>query len=173
MKKSDLAKLVGEDIGYWEIMNVSYEYSSKKLYLLLQEYEWKGCMFARDYKQYLGNIKRITMLDEFAFEYYEDDKKINAIEKYIESNNGLNCDHIKRIFNNPESLPTTQIQSEWIHILQCLNIFDKEKYSQQFLKEFKQRLKKYCEENADQKKLKDVMEFFEDVAQSFKVKKVD
>ena len=173
MNKKDLEKLVGEELGDWEIMNVDYSFSTKQLDLLLQEFEWKGCMFSRDYKQYLGKIKKLTLYDEFAFKYCEDGITYNAVEEYVKSNNGLNIEHIKLLTQSPYKIFTTCTQLEWLHMLKGLNLFDEARYSQKFLEELKKYLKLYLKQNDFQEPFKNLIALFEDFVCESCNKKID
>ena len=111
MKKEDLKKFLGRDLGDWEIVNISYEPIKKTLELLLQEFVWKGVPFGRDFKEYTGNIKKIKFCDKYGFNYYEDGCYVNAMQFYVKSLKGLKIDTLTNILNRTIYVSTTEIQT--------------------------------------------------------------
>ena len=162
MKKSDFALLLGKDIGNWEIVNVGYEEKIKNVDLLLREFEWKGVPFARDYKEYTGNVKKIKLLDEFAFSYYEDTNLINSIKEYVQHCNGITLGQFEKIVNNPKSVITTEVQADWIFILQSIGCFKEKEYNNMFIKELINQLTIYYKKH-NKKEILEAYALFTDV----------
>ena len=163
MKKTDLYRVIGEDLGCWEIANAGYEEENKVLNLVLLEYEWKGIPFGRDYKSFTGNIKNIKLIDEFAFSYLEDGVYVNSARKYVQNIGGLNLTAIDYFLKNPENTFTTEIQFDWINILKRLKIFDETKYRKILLESVKEEMVEYYSKNNNAKEFKKVLQFFNDL----------
>lgn len=161
MKKSDLAHCLHQDIENWEIVNIGYDNISKRVEFLLMNFEWKGSHFETVHKEYTNKFRKIVLLDENAFSYYEDGVLFNSIQEYVKSNNGLNIYRIKEIVLNPENIYTTPIQSGWKNILINLNIFNKESYKIKFVEELKKYFAEYLNENPNEEIL-EILNFIEE-----------
>jgi len=167
MKKSDLAHCLHQDIENWEIVNIGHDNISNRVELLLMNFEWKGVLYGRDYKEYTNKFKKIILLDENAFLYYEDGVLFNSIQEYIKLKNGLNFYRIKEIVLNPENIYTTPIQSGWKNILVNLNIFNKESYKIKFIEELKKYFAEYLNENPNEEML-EIFKFIEELMSNLK-----
>ena len=164
MKKTDLKKLIGEDIENWEITNAEYNKENKTITLHLKNFEWQGIPFGRDYKEYTGKTKEITIFDKYAFCYFDKDRKIKSIQEYIKTHNGFCAQHLPSIFNSPQIIPTTSFQIFWNNLLNQIGAFDKDEYKKLFLEEFKTLFIDYCTEHPEQTELLELVTFFEEVA---------
>ena len=160
MKKSDLAYCLHQDIENWEIVNIGYDNISKRVDLLLRNFELKSVPLGSDYKEYNNKLKKINIMDEYAFVYYDDGEIVNAIEEFVCKNKGLNLNNLKEMVKNPEVLHTTAIQTGWKKILQSLECFDVEKYRTKFIEEFKKYYFQYAKENSNEDII-ETMKFFE------------
>lgn len=163
MKKEDLRKLIGEDLGEWEIANVGYDFSTRTLDFVLREFVWKGIPFSRDYKEYTGEVKKVRFFDEFAFFYLEDGVYVNSVKNYVESEQGLNLKSLDNLIKNPQNLYTTHIQNEWLYILKRLNLFDVKEYNKTFVARVKEEIVKYYKNNNKLEDLRDTLKFFNDI----------
>ena len=172
MKKSDLKNLLGEDIGNWEIVNVGYETMNKQIDLLLTEYEWKGVFHGRDYKDYTSNVKKLKILDEYAFKYYEDNNFVNAVEEYVKYAKGLDINQLDVLIKNPFSIATTEVQTEWKEILLRLGLLDIEEYNKKFLEEFKSQLDIFYTKNPEHKDIFNYIKFFEEISLTLQQQKI-
>lgn len=166
MKQSDLNKILGEDIENWEIVNVGYD---KCLNLLLREFEWEGLKFCLDRKKYTSKIKKLKILDEFAFNYYVDDNLVNAIYDFLEKHEGINLKYVDDLIHNPQKILTTDIQTEWKNILIKIGCFDEQKYKKLFLEELKKQLIVYYKDNPNKNVLLEKIKFLEDVVTDLKI----
>lgn len=162
MRKNDLAYCLHKDIDNWEIVNIGYDNISKRIDLLLRNFEWKSVPFGRDYKEFNENLKKLNLMDEYAFVYYEDGKLVNSVEEYVRENKGLNLNQIKELVKTPEVIHTTTIQTDWINILQSLGCFDVVDYKNKFLLEYKKFFLKYMKENTKEDCL-EIIKFFEEL----------
>lgn len=160
MKKSDLAYCLHQDIENWEIVNIGYDNISKRVDLLLRNFELKSLPFGSDYKEYNNKLKKINIMDEYAFVYYEDSEIVNAIEEFVCENKDINLNKIKELVKNPEDLFTTSIQAGWKKILQSLGCFDVDSYRIKFLKEFKKYYFQYAKDTSNEDII-ETMKFFE------------
>ena len=160
MRKSDLAKCLNQDIENWEIVNIGYDNIGKSVDLLLRNFEWKSVPFGRGYKEYNDKFKKINMMEENAFSYYEDGVLIHSLEEFVCENKDINLNKIKELVKNPEDLHTTSIQAGWKKILQSLECFDVDSYRIKFLKEFKKYYFQYAKDTSNEDII-ETMKFFE------------
>ena len=171
MKKSDLTKLIGKDIENWEIVNVGYDGVNQIIELLLHEFQLKGDLHSLDYKVYSENFKKIKILDEFAFRYYENEELVNVVEQLVYQMQGLNLHYLELMLKNPESVSTNGVQTDWKNILMEIGAFNSGEYKTKLFNELKKCYVEYLTNNPSIEQTK-VLKFFEDIAQNLNVQNI-
>ena len=134
MKRSNLQGLLYQHLGCWKIVNVGYNEVLNQVVLLLQEYGFVQNDLSKD-EYALNNFKKLVVLDEFAFNYYEDGVLTSAIEQFLHGNKELDLQQLEIMLSNKTNIETTEIQNGWLTILKDLGLFDFERYKQNFINE--------------------------------------
>ena len=163
MKKESLAKFLNNDIGDFEIVNIGYGGIGERVDLLLQEFMWCGDGRSLDHKKFLNCFKKLKILDCFAFTYYEDDNLVNSLEEYVKRNNGFNENHLLLMIESPALVFTTEVQKDWIKILQRFNWFDEDEFKKQFMVEFKKALIKFYKDSPMKEEIIKYVKFFNEI----------
>jgi len=167
MKSEILPRLIGQELGYWKIVNVHYEGISKMLYLLLQlQYSFVDEKKLKGKSVATSNLKKIIIYDVFEFNFWVENKMYNCFEDYLKRNNGIHKDDLNLLKNKPQKFYTTSIQYYWINILQNLNVFDKEKYHQQLISELKKHFLIYVSEHPEVENVDEMQRTLEDIEQN-------